>query len=80
MRAWERGDISADLARITAPTLIMWGEKNPQLPVEHVDQYTEKLINAPNVDQRIYPGVGHVIPVEIPRLSAEDVRAFLQGR
>ena len=80
MRAWERGDISEDLAMITAQTLIMWGEKNPQLPTEHVAQYTEKLINAANVDQRIYPGVGHVIPVEIPQQSAEDVRAFLQGQ
>ncbi|MEH6570637.1 MAG: alpha/beta hydrolase [Halioglobus sp.] len=80
MRAWERGDISADLARIKAPTLILWGEKNPQLPAEHVAQYTEKLSNAASVDQRIYSGVGHVIPVEIPQQSAEDVRAFLQGQ
>jgi pimeloyl-ACP methyl ester carboxylesterase len=80
MRAWERGDISEDLAMITAPTLIMWGEKNPQLPAEHVAQYTEKLINATKVEQRIYPGVGHVIPVEIPQQSAKDLRAFLQGQ
>lgn len=78
MRAWERGDISPDLARITAPTLIMWGELNPQLPVEHVQQYTDKLVNAPLVKQRIYPDVGHVIPVEIPLQSAVDAGTFLQ--
>ena len=78
MQAWERGDISDDLARITAPTLIMWGEQNPQLPVEHVQQYTDKLINAVSVEQMIYPGVGHVIPLEIPGQSAEDLRRFLK--
>ena len=78
MRAWERGDISPHLARIAAPTLIMWGEENPQLPVEHVAQYSEKLINAPRVEQRIYPDVGHVIPLEIPAQSAIDARTFLR--
>jgi pimeloyl-ACP methyl ester carboxylesterase len=80
MQAWERGDISPDLARIEAPTLIMWGEENPQLPVEHVQQYAEKLINARVVEQRIYPNVGHVIPLEMPIRSASDARAFLTGR
>ena len=79
MQAWEKGDISGDLAQIQAPTLIMWGEQNPQLPVEHVQQYVDKLVNAQRVQQRIYPGVGHVIPVEIPAQSAADTRLFLQG-
>jgi pimeloyl-ACP methyl ester carboxylesterase len=78
MQAWERGDISSDLAKVTAPTLIMWGEQNPQLPVEHVGQFTEKLVNARQVEQQIYPGVGHVIPLEIPQQSAADARVFLQ--
>jgi len=79
MQAWERGDITPELAAITAPTLIMWGEDNPQLPVEHVAQYAEKLVNASRVEQKIYPGVGHVIPLEIPGQSATDARDFLQG-
>lgn len=77
MQAWERGDITPDLARIKAPTLIMWGEQNPQLPVEHVQQFQEKLSNAKRVQQRIYPNIGHIIPLEIPTQSAMDARAFL---
>ena len=79
MRAWERGDLTPDLARITAPTLIMWGEQNPQLPVEHVGQFSAALVNARRVEQRIYPGVGHVIPLEIPDQSAQDALSFLKG-
>ena len=76
--AWEKGDISPALSRITAPTLILWGEDNPQLPVEHVAQYRTALTGAQRVETRIYPGVGHVIPLEIPAQSAQDVRDFLR--
>ena len=79
MRAWERGDISAELAAIRAPVLIMWGAENPQLPVAQVAEYTARLVNSPRVEQRIYPGIGHVIPLEIPEQSAADARAFLLG-
>ena len=76
---WEKGDITPTLTQISAPTLIMWGEDNPQLPVEHVGQYQQALTNAEQVETRVYPGIGHVIPLEIPRQSARDVRAFLRA-
>lgn len=78
MRAWDRRDISEDLAMIRAPTLVMWGEQNPQLPVSHASGFATRLINAERVEQRIYPGIGHVIPLEIPAQSARDAREFLQ--
>jgi len=77
MRAWDRGDISQDLAAIRAPTLVMWGEQNPQLPVAQAAGFASKLINAERVEQRIYPGIGHVIPLELPEQSAADARSFL---
>ncbi len=76
--AWERGDIRPTLSRITAPTLVLWGEENPQLPVEHVALYEEALVNAPAHRSVIYPGVGHVIPIEAPAASVRDTRAFLE--
>ncbi len=78
--AWERGDASPQLSKISAPTLIMWGAQNPQLPVEHVQQYRAALINSESVESVIYPNIGHVIPLEIPGQSAEDVRTFLKGK
>mgnify|MGYP001584223403 CR=1 FL=1 len=77
MQAWERGDIAPQLEKITSPVLVMWGEKNPQLPVEHVEQYQQQLINSPRVETRVYPDIGHVVPLEIPVASAIDARAFL---
>lgn len=78
LRAWERGDITPALAKITAPTLVMWGEENPQLPVAHVAQYRAALTAAARVEAIVYPETGHVIPLERPRQSAVDVRAFLR--
>ncbi len=78
MSTWEPSDISAELQLISAPTLIMWGEENPQLPVAHADLYREQLTNAASVDTVIYPGVGHVIPLEIPGRSATDAQTFLE--
>ena len=79
LRAWERGDITPMLESITAPVLILWGEENPQLPVEHAEQYAEKLRNAQRIKIHIYPDVGHVIPLEIPLQSARDTAAFIEG-
>ncbi len=75
---WDKSDISPLLARITAPTLLMWGENNPQLPVEHVEQFKEKLSQAKAVEDIIYPNIGHVIPLEIPMQSALDTATFLR--
>ena len=79
MRAYDKSDPRPDLALITAPTLIQWGEKNPQLPVEHVSQYEEALTSAASVKSVIYPEVGHVLPIEAPEASARDARDFLLG-
>ncbi|WNC72141.1 alpha/beta hydrolase [Thalassotalea psychrophila] len=78
MRGYEKGDVTSILEKITAPTLIMWGEKNPQLPVEHVEQFQQKLRSSPNVQTIIYPDIGHVIPIENPQQSALDVRKFFK--
>lgn len=79
LRAWERGDIRPMLEKITAPVLILWGEDNPQLPVEHAEQYAAALKNAQRIKIHIYPGIGHVIPLEAPEQSAADTATFLGG-
>lgn len=77
LRQFETGEPDALLARITAPTLILWGEDNPQLPVALSAQFTEKLTASPNVQRKTYPGAGHLLPAEQPQASAADVVAFL---
>lgn len=74
---------SADLAKVTAgvrvPTLILWGEKNPQAPVEQAEELRKMLVNAPEVRVITYPGVGHMAADEAGPVIARDVRTYLDG-
>ena len=77
MRAFRERDPVPVLAAVRAPVLILWGTDNPQLPSTHVDRFHALLVNAPRVERIVYPGVGHVIPLELPVRGAEDLMAFL---
>lgn len=70
-------DPEADLGRVAAPTLILWGEADQIIPLGHASR-----IEAAIPDARLitYPGVGHAPQEEIPAQTAADVRAFLEGR
>lgn len=69
-------DPTPDLARIAAPTLILWGEEDRLIPVEQANRLAAAI---PQASLVTYPGVGHVPHEEIPARSAADVRRFLQA-
>ncbi len=77
LRQFESGDPDLLLATITAPTLILWGEQNPQLPVALATEFERKLKAARIVHRKVYPGAGHLLPIERPAESAADTLNFL---
>ena len=77
LRAFRETDPADALARIRAPVLILWGADNPQLPVTLVGAFEALLANAAGVRSIVYPGVGHVIPLEVPAQGVADLLAFL---
>ncbi len=64
----------ADLARVMAPTLILWGERDAMVPVEHAALFEAVLPDARLVT---YPDLGHVAQEEDPARTLVDVREFL---
>ncbi len=78
LRQYQTGDPEPLLAAIRAPTLVLWGEDNPQLPVAMAQQFVDALSAAPIAQRRTYPGAGHVLPLERPAASARDTLLFLQ--
>ena len=66
-------------AGVRVPTLILWGEKNPQAPVEQAEELRKMLVNAPEVRVITYPGVGHMAADEAGPVIARDVRTYLDG-
>lgn len=67
-------DPTEALARITAPTLILWGENDALIPVSHAERVRAALSDARVVT---YRDVGHVVHEEAPGRVLPDIRAFL---
>jgi pimeloyl-ACP methyl ester carboxylesterase len=62
------------LHRITAPTLLIWGERDAMIPHSNAADY---LRNIPNARLVSFPTLGHVPQEEAPAESVAPVAAFL---
>jgi len=69
-------DSLAELGAITAPTLIVWGERDAVLP--RSDQETLRAA-IPCSRLVVYPGAGHAVYWEEPARVAADIAAFVAG-
>jgi pimeloyl-ACP methyl ester carboxylesterase len=65
------------IKKITAPTLILWGAEDARISPEFAYEFHQRIKTS---DLRIYPNTGHWPQEENPLKTAEDVRAFLEGR
>ncbi|WP_417460971.1 alpha/beta fold hydrolase [Kordiimonas sp.] len=73
--AWYRdGRSSLDITPIKLPTLILWGEEDSLIPVETGTQMHQMIEGSELIT---YPEVGHLPMEEIPAISANAVRTFL---
>ena len=63
-----------DIAKLSVPTLLMWGERDRWVPVSLVDSWKRDV---DELEAIVYPGVGHVPMEEIPLRTARDARRFL---
>jgi pimeloyl-ACP methyl ester carboxylesterase len=64
------------LAKISAPTLILWGEQDRMIPFSNSDDYLRDIRGAELVG---LPGIGHLPFEEDPAGSLPPVLAFLEG-
>ncbi len=67
----------AALARIKAPTLILWGRADKVVPVDHAARIAAAIPGARTI---IYDDVGHAPQEEASARSLADLRAFLAAR
>lgn len=64
------------LAPIRVPTLILHGDRDTLVPVEHATLFNQAIVGS---QLRIFPGVGHIPQEEIPDVSAGELDTFLRG-
>lgn len=77
-RGYHIGGPQATLEKITAPTLILWGMKNPTVMHLEADVFQLWLKQAPTLVKK-YPDVAHYLYLEIPGKVNADIGAFLKG-
>ena len=70
------GDYSADLGRIKAPTLIVWGDQDARYPRGEQDALASAIAGSRLL---VYPGAGHLLHWEEPQRFASDLRTFVEG-
>jgi pimeloyl-ACP methyl ester carboxylesterase len=63
------------LKEFKAPTLILWGEKDPAFPRANQVRLQKAL---PQAIFKAYPHVGHNLHWEIASRVAEDIEGFLK--
>ncbi len=65
------------LARINAPTLLLWGEEDGMIPINNATDYLQVMRNATLIR---LPDLGHLSFVEYPVRSLPPVQRFLRAR
>ncbi len=64
------------LARIQAPTLLLWGDQDTMIPPANARDYLREI---PNAHLLLLPTIGHVPMEEAPAESVSAVLEFLRG-
>ena len=74
---WPLGDtrLVKRLARITAPTLIIWGEEDKIIPPSYAQRFAD-AISGP-VTVKTIAGAGHAVEFDAPDVVADAVIGFL---
>ena len=66
-------DPRVDLEQIACPCLLVWGARDPQVPIDDAFEYARRL-RAP---LRTVAGAGHLVIVERPEACLGAIRTFL---
>lgn len=64
----------AEIAAITVPSLILWGDEDGLIPVE-AGRWLDQTM--PSSSLVVYPGIGHLPHEEAPKATLADVKAWL---
>ncbi|HKP30128.1 MAG TPA: alpha/beta hydrolase [Gemmatimonadales bacterium] len=76
-REFLRTDLTSGVGTITAPTLIIWGDRDAYSVRQDQDSLVTKIRGAKLLT---YEGIGHAANWEVPERFAEDLVSFLDGQ
>lgn len=70
----EEGDYSSELAKIDAPTLLLWGDRDPRYSRSDQQALLARIRRSRLV---VFEGAGHMLHVEEPERCAREISAFV---
>lgn len=70
-------DLRSELAAVAAPTLVVWGEEDQWMPIDHAHRLIEAL---PKARLEVLAGAGHLCNLEQPAAFTGLVRSFIADR
>jgi len=73
-REIQREDLSAQIAQVRQPTLILWGSRDRLIPPEQAGRFHEDIAGS---QLTMFDGLGHVPQEEDPAATVAAVKAFL---
>lgn len=69
-----REDLCCYLSKVTAPALVVWGDKDRVTQLEQAEIISQKI---PNCSVKVFKGKGHPLNLEAPKELAEAIINFL---
>jgi len=63
-----------EIARLSCPTLIVWGSEDPVIPVGHAYKFQGSMTHA---ELCVVPSCGHVPQEEVPHIVGPRIAKFL---
>ncbi len=66
-----------EMAKVTAPTFLIWGTGDPLLPKSAADAIERYLANAP-ISVALMPDIGHYPPLEVPDRFARLIAEYIE--
>ena len=73
---WPLGDtrLAKRLPRVTASTLLVWGDQDKVMPRSYAERFATKLGGRSSI--KIIPGAGHLVDLDQPKALADAILAF----
>ncbi len=78
LRQHDTSETAKAIARITTPTLVIWGGKKTVESIDTASSFVELFQEETNVGLIIYPEIGKLVLQEAPDDTAQDALVFLQ--
>jgi pimeloyl-ACP methyl ester carboxylesterase len=66
-----------DLPRVTVPTLVLWSDRDPEVPLEREGRRAFDLLGAADKSLAIVPDAGHMMPEECGERGLEVALPFI---